>query len=48
MLMDAYVTYGYLFHNAGVTGIIGVELGPLPLLGWERGGRNQIEAREVA
>ena len=37
--MDDYVTRGYLFHNAGVTRIIGVELGPLPPLDGERGGK---------
>jgi hypothetical protein len=48
MLIDASLMRGYLFRDAGVTRIIGVELGPLPLLGWERGGRNLLEAREVA
>jgi hypothetical protein len=31
---------GYLFHNAGVTGITGVEFGPLPLL--FRAGKERI------
>jgi len=47
MLIDAYLTGGYPFHNAGVTESLGVELGPLPLLAMGLGGRNRIEAREV-
>jgi hypothetical protein len=48
MLMDAWVSRGYLFHNACVTESCGVEEGPLPLLVSGAWGRNQIEARKVA
>ena len=46
--MDDMDSHSYLFHNGCITESCGVEMRPLPLLVSGLGGRNQLEAREVA
>jgi hypothetical protein len=45
--MDDKDSHNYLFQNGRMTESCGVEMGPLPLVPG-LGGRNQLEAREVA